>query len=390
MKCAPYILLLAATAAGCAEFGEEREQPLTEIRISADTVVFDVKNTAELRVADRGEEVTLHGKTSYRGGSSRKYEKRQYSLKLDEVYPLAGLPEAKAFVLNASYIDKTLMRHRLNYDLFRAMHPKNVAPECAYAHLWENEDYRGIYVIMQRINAGLLGLKGKEGAALWKEPMLLYEPEVYEELPDHRYGQKYPDPKKAALDGFLDETRDFLFNAHDSVFAAEVFQRFDRRNIIDWQLLLLFSNNSDGQRKNFYLFRSERDAPLRVAVWDCDHSFGRDGDGEYNMADRPIEEERIILFRRLNALNPDGFREEMSERYAALRRQGLFSSEGIRKMTEGYEAELRPHIDRNVRRWPHDAEWYYDDADFDREIEIIRQYVDVRLPALDERFGYIR
>lgn len=389
MRTLIYIFLISVSAAACTEVADRYAGDLPEIYLTADTIVFDEKNPTELCVVFRGEAAELTGKAAYRGGSSRKYEKKQYSLKLDENYPLAGLPEAKSFVLNASYIDKTLMRHRLNYDLFRAMHPENVAPECAYAHLWENEDYRGIYVIMQRINAGLLGLKGKEGAALWKEPMLLYEQEPYDAHPEFHYRQKYPNPEKTSYDGFLDETRAFLFHAEDSVFAAEVFKRFDRRNIIDWQLLLLFSNNSDGQRKNFYLCRTEADAPLRVAVWDCDHSFGRDGDGEYNMMDVPIEEERIILFRRLNALNPDGFREEMSGRYAELRKTGIFTSEYIRRALGQYESELRPHIDRNVRRWPHNAEWYYDDDGFDREIEIIRQYVDIRLPALDERFGYI-
>lgn len=386
----PFCILVFTAACTPQEDRRTETQAWPEIRLIADTVVWDEKLPLDLHYFDGRLDTVLSGKASYRGGSSRKYEKNQYALKLEDKFALAGLPEAKAFVLNGSYIDKTLMRHRLNFDLYRQMHPDNVAPRCTYADVWENDDYKGIFVITERINAGMLGLKKnkKDGAALWKEPMLLYEQEVYEQHPDLHYSQKYPDTEDFDHSEDLDDHREFLFHSDDETFAREVFRRFDRRTLIDWQLLLLFSNNSDGQRKNFYLFRTAADTPLRVALWDYDHSFGRDGDGEYNMMDVPIEENRIVLFRRLNELNPGGFREEMSERYAELRKSGIFTSDNIRTLVEQYESELRPHMARNVERWPHNADWYQDDNDFDREIEIIHQYVDIRLPALDKRFGY--
>ena len=45
-------------------------------------------------------------------------------------------------------------------------------------------------------------------------------------------------------------------------------------------LLLYLSNGGDGITKNFYIYKMDEETPFRIALWDCDHSFGRDGDNE--------------------------------------------------------------------------------------------------------------
>jgi spore coat protein CotH len=380
------LLFLLPTAIACTS--QDDKVLLPQIHISADTILWHDKRPVTIAYKATDTAAQLPAKASYRGGSSSKYHKHSYALKLKNEFQLANLPESKAFILNASYIDKTLMRHRFSFDLYREMHRDNIAPMCAYAELSENGDYRGIYVVMQRVNAGLVGIKKQPDAGLWKEPPVFYENRIDPQFPDNYYQQKYPDISKADHSSEMDELHNFLFNSSDEKFANEVFRRFDRRNIIDWQLILLLSNNSDGQLKNFYLFREEKTAPFKIALWDYDHSFGRDGDGEYNMLNTVIEEDRCVLFRRLNEINPEGFLEKMAERYAELRSNGTFSSTRLHKMIQRYERELRPHIQRNTERWPHDAHWYDDDFDFDREINIINEYIDKRIPMLDERFGF--
>lgn len=66
----------------------------------------------------------LNGNIKFRGGSSSKYYKHSFSLELNNKYPLAELPGDDDWIINANYIDKTFMRHKISYDFFRAMSKK--------------------------------------------------------------------------------------------------------------------------------------------------------------------------------------------------------------------------------------------------------------------------
>ena len=51
-------------------------------------------------------------------------------------------------------------------------------------------------------------------------------------------------------------------------------------NLIDWHILLLFTNNGDGLMKNYYFYKMDSETPFRFAIWDYDHTFGRDESAE--------------------------------------------------------------------------------------------------------------
>ena len=81
----------------------------------------------------------------------------------------------------------------------------------------------------------------------------------------------------------------------DQEFYAHIGEWIDIPNLIDYHLFLLFTNGGDGVKKNFYLYKKDKDTPYRIAPWDCDHSFGRDGDNEKNMLERLLEVNQNIL-----------------------------------------------------------------------------------------------
>ena len=83
--------------------------------------------------------IIIGAKAKMHGGTSRKYPKRSYTLKLDYPKSLVGLPKDKDWILNASYIDKTFIRHQLYYELFYKMNKRhNIAPKCAYVSVFKN------------------------------------------------------------------------------------------------------------------------------------------------------------------------------------------------------------------------------------------------------------
>ena len=151
----------------------------------------------------------------------------------------------------------------------------------------------------------------------------------------------------------------------------------DIDNLVDWHLLLLVTNNSDGCLKNFFLYRVDSVSPIRLAPWDFDHSFGRDGDNELNMNERQLDITRSILYRRL--LDRPWYRDRLKQRWTAHVDYGILSPDGLKKRIKDMAKDVRPYIKANAQRWPMDGPWYHDDNDFEEEVQVMMDYLDLRM-----------
>ena len=333
------------------------------------------------------------GVIKFRGGLSSQYPKHSYSLKLDKEHSIGDMPAGKSWILNASYIDKTFMRHKLCYDIFNNMGDYNIAPECTYAMVNENGKPQGLYVVMQRLNKRVLKIDDSDDNALiFKEPKVFFADSV---MPDKQYPnenfneQTYPDFEKFGdKSAILDEFHEFILKSSIEEFKTEINNWIDMKNVVDWHLLLLFTNNSDGVRKNFYLYKTDSDAPFRVAIWDCDHGLGRDGDNELNMLERLTDDHRNILFNRL--LGENWYQEMLSERWKQLRNKNIISYKTIKKMIRKNDRFVKKGLPDNLSLWSFSGDFYYDDNNYEQEKEIILQFVELSLDKMDKRFGYGR
>ena len=179
----------------------------------------------------------------------------------------------------------------------------------------------------------------------------------------------------------------FLQDSPDEVFRAEVGQWFDLKNIADWQLLLLLSNNADGLRKNFFLYKVGDATPYRVAPWDYDHSFGRDGDNEPNMLRDTVDCNRAVLLRRLWQW-PE-YRSQVARRWQQLRTEGLFTEATLNRMIADNAAQIEAAVKANELLWPVDNDIYYDANHFDAELDIMREFIGRNIERLDILFNRI-
>ncbi len=124
-------------------------------------------------------------------------------------------------------------------------------------------------------------------AVIFKEPHIFrdsYDGVVPEE-PENFHQQKFPKIEERDMTVYIESVRDFILESSDEEFTQQIASFFDLENVIDWHLLLLITNNSDGILKGFYLYKINEETPLRIAPWDYDHSFGRDGDNELNFVE---------------------------------------------------------------------------------------------------------
>ncbi len=389
-----FVLLLILLSGGAIciwNINKGKTEPrIPTIYIFSDGICWDKKEHCDIITTNQGITDTIFGSIKFRGGISSGYPKHSFSLKLTEKYPLAGLKEAKSFIINATYIDKTLMRHKISYDLFRAMSPENEAAECSYANLYLNGQYEGLYVIMDKINAQRLGLDKKESMAMiFKDPPLFWgENRITPQEPDNYFQQTYPKLKKADMNAYMESFMDFLFNAPDSLFAKEIGQWIDISNVIDWHLLLLYTNNGDGVMKNFYLYKKSEQTPFRIVPWDYDHSFGRDGDNELNMLERNVDCERSILLKRLRQIPDLNYEEQLKTRWKELRDNGIFSVSHFKEMVANNDKIIREAVLHNAEKWPYNAPQYYDSNSYTQELDIMTAYIQKRIPQLDSCFQY--
>lgn len=364
---------------------ENLQLPIIHIVTDSD-IQWDDRIPCVLSVVDGADSVDWDGKVKFRGGSSSKFYKHSYSVKLSQAQLLCGMPANRSWILNASYIDKTLMRHKLCFDLFNQMGDNDIAPKCAYALLRENGKPQGLYVVMERLNKHVLKIDDSDPEALiFKEPKLFYPDNKMPEksLFDENYQeQTYPDFEHGDRSEIITSFRDFIVKSSDEEFYSKIGEWIDIQNLIDWHLLLLFTNNGDGVLKNFYLYKKDASTPFRIAIWDYDHSFGRDSDNEKNMLERLLEDRQNILLDRM--LKSNDYVQQLHRRYAELRKSGIFSYENIEKMMKENDVYVRAGLEENTRLWPYDSDNYYDAATYDEEYALILEFVKKNLARLDK------
>ena len=353
----------------------------------ADSIARDKKVKIELQENAVTTQVSYPGKIERRGGYSMQFAKHSYEIDLKQDVSIAGLPADDDWILNANYIDKTFLRHVLSYELFMEMNPSNIAPRCAYVEVELNGTYNGLYVLMEKLDRSSLNIEKSDSMA-----MIFKEPHIFRTSYDgivpakanNFHQQKYPKVKKDNKRDYLEELRTFILNTTDESFQKKVSNIFDMSNIIDWHLLLLISNNSDGILKNFYLYKTNNNTPIRIAPWDYDHSFGRDGDNELNLDERPMNIERSILFKRL--LRFDWYKKRLNERWLALNTNQLLSANGLKKRVLSKAEQVKKAAKKNFERWPVDGPWYYDANSFEQEIDIMLKFIDLRHHRLTSYF----
>ena len=69
--------------------------------------------------------------------------------------------------------------------------------------------------------------------------------------------------------------------------------------------------------------------PFRIALWDYDHSFGRDGDNELNMMKNAGEPKRSEIIRRLMEIPGSSYPDKLQDRSLAMPKSGHWTTNGI-------------------------------------------------------------
>ncbi len=145
------------------KYFEESKLPI--LRITIDTCISENKVFADYELVNNVEskqnsindnsEVNGKIKIKLRGQTSKSFPKQSYSITTysykdkKKNIALLGMPKEHDWVLYGPYVDLSLMRNVISYELYRQM--GHYSPRTEFCELIINNDYRGVYVLTEKI-----------------------------------------------------------------------------------------------------------------------------------------------------------------------------------------------------------------------------------------------
>ncbi|MBI5730325.1 MAG: CotH kinase family protein [Ignavibacteriales bacterium] len=304
--------------------------PIIVINTHGQTIPDEPKITADMGVIDNGpgqrNNLTdpfnaYNGKIGIelRGHSTLMFEKKQYGIELrdntgnDLKASLLGFPEESDWVLNASYIDKSFLRNVIAYKLSNDL--GRYASRTRYCEVVINGDYRGIYILQEkikrdknRVNIKKMSTTDIAGDAVTGGYIVKIDrvdpgdkywtsayPAVFQSTKAPvTYIHEYPKAADIVL-AQQNYIRDYINKFETIMYSggyrdpfAGYYNLIDVDSFVDHYLINEFSKNTDAYRLSAYLHKNRDSEGGRLVmgpIWDYDISFGlADYDDGFNPA----------------------------------------------------------------------------------------------------------
>ncbi|MGM9566579.1 MAG: CotH kinase family protein [Clostridia bacterium] len=306
----------------------------------------------------------------YRGASSySEFDKKQYRIKFYKLdshkeanVSLAGMGAHSEWVLNGPYLDKTLMRNKLVYDLAREMN--GWAPDSGFVEVFEDGNYRGVYLAVEPVTNGESRLQLSEFGLLSGETAYIVnrdrvdpetaDLETYGKLHGYTYNAlylSYPSEKNVTerqKEYILNDLSDFEkalygedFNDPKVGYSAYI----EVDNWVDYFIINEFAMNYDAGNLSTYAYK-DLTGKLQLAVWDFNNAFNNYQ--WYNLDETGF---RTVNNSWMDRICQDrNFIDKVVGRYRQLRESTL-SEAHIQELLASYQRELGAAVDRNFKIW---------------------------------------
>jgi hypothetical protein len=83
-------------------------------------------------------------------------------------------------------------------------------------------------------------------------------------------------------------------------------------------------------------------------------------------------------------LNPHDYAEKLPKKFKKLVESGILSVKHIHEMIDENTGNLRPEIKANEVRWPLDDIGYFKGKDFEKEVQLMKDWIKERLPRIEK------
>lgn len=410
---------------------------LPVLKITKSTAFTNDYDTAKIEVdaADGTFANTiLSCKIKHRGGTtnSETRHKRNYKFKvLDEAgaskdVSFFGMREDDGWILDAGQVDLFRVRNKINHGLwldlsvkpyYYSSEPKLVnGCRTQEIELFVNNEYRGIYSLMEPVDRKQLKLKkykDKDGThgVLYKTSTLdgtsfndtlgtfMNTSETW-----RGWEAKYPEPGDDAdttdyvtLDKFIK----FVVKSSDEEYKASIQNYIDLPLYNDYKIFVNVIGGVDNYAKNMYWSVYDRTkaatSKFVVTPWDMDATYGQNW---YNNPS-PTSEDSVLLSpaiyftylsnidNRLVKIYGKEYTDSLEKRYAELRSSWLSYASLTKRFDDALrELKLSGAAARESAKWSGDSDLGGLPLDWDKELAYIKGWLTQHLAVLDSFYHY--
>lgn len=359
-----------------------------------------------------------------RGSSSQMFEKKNYTIETrtptgeNNNVPLLGLPAENDWVLHGPYSDKTLMRNALTFQLGNEM--GRWAPRTRFCELYINDDYRGVYLLMEkikrdsnRVDISKLNPDEISGSDLsggyilsidrpgdyWISPykgmfggdiVINY---IYPDYIDMPYQQsQYIKNYVTSFENALNGTN---YRDPDNGYRAWA----DINSFIDYFLINELNRNVDAYRLSAFFYKDKGGKLVMGPIWDHNLSFGNadyyEGFNTQGWVMHGVDpgDWFQIPFWWQRLLQDGFFNLEMKKRWQYLR-QGPFNIDHIYETIDSLSTLLDAAKDRNFYRFPVLGQYiwpnYFIGQTYEEEINFMKDWISQRFNWMDSQIELIK
>ena len=368
-----------------------------------------------------------------RGSSSQMFPKKQYALETQDNLgnnlnvSLLGMPVENDWILYAPYSDKSLLRNVLAYKL--SWDVGRYASRTRLCELVLNGDYRGVYVLMEKIKRDknrvdvstlnpdeitgddltggyIVKIDKRAGESVmgWYSPYLPY-PGANSSI---FYQYHYPKP-----DNIVPEQKTYIYNTitrfetimnsqHFADPATGYVNYIDVDSFIDFFILNEISKNVDGYRLSTFFYKDKEsidDLIYLGPIWDFNLAFGNanyyEGGSTYdwqvdvNSNQQFIDwnDSFMIPFWWQKLLSDSNFVDRLNCRWQYLR-DNQFQTNRLHGYIDSVVAVLDEAQARNFERWPILDEYIWPNqvwlGSYADEVGYLKSWLETRIVWIDE------
>ena len=356
-----------------------------------------------------------------RGSSSQMFPKKSYAFETQDAagennnVSLLGMPEENDWILYGPYSDKSLMRNALVFELGEKLN--RYTPRRRYCEVLINEDYQGVYMLMEnikrdanRVDIAKLLPEDIEGNEVTGGYIL----KVDKFTGDFDGGWNSPYPTVAGAENFIQfhkpeaddlnapqmEYIEGHITAFEDALAGPDFTDpelgyspfVDVNSFVDLYLINELSKNIDGYRLSTYFYKQKDSNGGKIVMgpwWDYNLSLGNadyceGANTEGFEVDTDCGNTNPFWWERM--LEDPAYRDLtrcLWEDY----RSAAWSNESIHNTIDSLAALLGEAQVREYARWPRLGEYVWPNAfvgqTYEEELDYMRDWIDDRLAWLD-------
>ena len=362
-----------------------------------------------------------------RGSTSQQYPKKGYGFETQDSLgnkiqvAVLGMPPENDWILYGPYPDKTLIRNVLTFNLARKM--GQYAAETRYCELVLNGNYRGVYVMMERIkrDGNRVNIEDIHIPNFWDDTITggyvmkvdkltgdvgfswasNYNNEVLFQFHDPEYDELYP-PQISYMVNYIDEFEDAIWgpNFNDPVSGYPYY--IDVESFYDFTILQELGRTVDGYRSSSFFHKDRNTLTWNAKIvagpmWDFNLSYGNaDYCGadlttgwQYNF-DEVCDFTTSIPFWWERLLDDVNYRNGLRCRWEELR-QGPLKTENVNLFIDSVANHLAEARIRNFERWPIIGVYVnwngYVGQSYGDDLQYLKDYIEQRSLWIDQNLG---